>query len=86
MTEAARQHRMQLQVCHEKLMGRKSQGGHEQPGIAFCNLSAYAWCYECSHYVCDIHLNSRHEGHDTVIEFPDKSTKPGTKEFKMGGR
>ena len=70
-------HRAQLLLCHEKIAGRHHPGGHVKEGIQFCNLSAYAWCFDCDYYVCDIHLMSRHEGHNTVIEYPQQTARPG---------
>ena len=79
-------HRAQLHVCHQKIDAKhidRRAGSGQQRGFVlanqrFCDLSAYAWCYTCDMYICDIHLNSRHNGrHQTVIEFPHNTTRPG---------
>jgi hypothetical protein len=31
---------------------------------AYCDLAAHAWCFDCDHYVCDIHAEARHRTHD----------------------
>lgn len=30
---------------------------------AWCRLAAYAWCFDCEHFVCDIHYEARHSLH-----------------------
>ena len=79
---ARRDHKAQLLVCHQKIaarhMDRRSFRATDKFGLPgfvpgnqrFCDLAAYAWCYSCDMYVCDIHLNSRHRDHDHYVEFP----------------
>lgn len=70
-------HRAQLLVCHEQIAGRHSPGGHTQMHLQFCNLSAYAWCFDCNYYVCDIHYVSIHlDNHKAVIEYPKQTFRP----------
>ncbi len=76
-------HRAQLHLCHERIVGSRTAGGHEVTPRPWCNLSAWAWCYDCDHYVCDIHANARHEGHRLVVEFPDKAPRPGSRLFRV---
>lgn len=70
-------HRAQLLLCHEKIAGPPMPGGHTAPELQFCSLSAYAWCYDCDIYLCDIHYLSRHEGHAADIEYPKQTFTPG---------
>jgi hypothetical protein len=80
MDEERGRHRAQLLVCHEKIAGNTLTGARISNVKQFCDLSAYAWCFTCAYYVCDIHLNSRHNGkHDTLIEFPKQTVLPGRK-------
>jgi hypothetical protein len=81
-------HRAQLLICHERIMGRHLPGGHTKAGIQFCNLSAYAWCFDHNMYVCDIHLNARHTDTDcqTVIEFPKQTFTPGDMRSRLPSR
>lgn len=30
---------------------------------ARCLLPAHAWCFDCNHYVCEIHFTARHDSH-----------------------
>jgi hypothetical protein len=78
-----RTHRKQLLVCHQKIAGRHYPGGHTKEEAQFCDLSAYAWCFTCDLYVCDIHLASRHDSHDTKIEFPRQTFTPGLPQGRM---
>ena len=81
-------HRAQLLLCHEEIAGRHSPGGHTKMKLQFCNLSAYAWCFECDMYVCDIHLSSNHrDSHEFAIEYPKQTFRPGTNVvFRHGSR
>lgn len=69
-------HRAQLLVCHELIAG-PMENDRVRADDQFCSLSAYAWCFTCDKYVCDIHMRSRHEGHDTTIEYPRQTAQPG---------
>jgi hypothetical protein len=61
-----REHETQLRICHQVLTGsRNLRAGYAK---RFCDLEAYAWCFDCRYYVCDIHLASRHDLHDTQAE------------------
>ena len=52
--------------------------------LQFCNLSAYAWCFDCNMYVCDIHLAANHvDQHQTIVEFPKQTFTPGTTQVRM---
>lgn len=69
-------HRAQLLVCHELIAGPMENNrvrGEDQ----YCSLSAYAWCFDDNKYVCDIHLNSMHDGCNTAIEYPRQTFEPG---------
>ena len=68
-------HRAQLLVCHQQIaVGHQgpleSRADWEHSRKQFCELGAYAWCFDDDMYVCDIHLNSRHRDHDHYVEFP----------------
>lgn len=60
-------HPAQLRVCHEHIDPRPPSAAREQ-AFQFCSLSAYAWCFDCQYYVCDIHAVARHERHRTQPE------------------
>ena len=81
-----RGHKSQLLICHERILGNKRPRAYAAPVATHCNLAAYAWCYDCDYYVCDIHMVARHEGHDTVIEYPDKTFRPGSEFFLRSAR
>jgi hypothetical protein len=86
-TTEPRPHRAQLHLCHERIAaGSAVQGGAVKGRSAFCDLSAWAWCYDCDFYVCDIHAFARHEGHDYAIEFPDRAPRPGSRMFRRPSR
>ena len=70
-------HRAQLLLCHEKIAGPHSRGGHVEPKEQFCSLSAYAWCFDCDRYVCDIHLSNHRDTHNYVVEYPKQTFMPG---------
>jgi hypothetical protein len=71
-------HRAQLLLCHERIAGRRTPGGHTKMEMRFCELSAYAWCVDCDMYVCDIHLASNHrDSHEYLIEYPKQTFTPG---------
>ncbi len=65
----AHDHPAQLLVCHERIAGDKHvheirNGRAEQ----FCRLAAYAWCFDCGFYVCEIHMVANHDQHHTRVE------------------
>ena len=76
--ELSVEHASQLHICHEKIGQRKQRGGRlgeprtdAKPPIAewtWCNLPSAAWCFDDDHYVCEMHLLTRHDGHRTQIE------------------
>ena len=87
MTTEPRQHRAQLSVCHERIAaGAAISGGAVKGRSAFCDLGAWAWCYSCDFYVCDIHANARHEGHDLRVEFPAGRPMAGSRLFRRPTR
>ena len=64
-------HPAQLVICHQKIESPVRSHLRGQRAKQFCSLPGYAWCNECAFYVCDIHLVSRHDAHDAVVEYPD---------------
>ena len=76
-----RDHRAQLLVCHERI-AVGGQGAMDRPADwaraakQYCDLGAYAWCYECDRYVCRTHLYAKHERHDYEVEFPTLPRSP----------
>jgi len=70
-----RDHPAQLLVCHQKI-ARPHVIKYAEETYQFCSLSAYAWCFDCGYYVCDIHQSSRHVAHRTVVEYPHNAMTP----------
>ena len=82
-----RRHRAQLALCHERIAaGSAVSGGAVKGRSTFCDLSAWAWCWDCDFYVCDIHMMARHEGHDVTVEFPERTARPGSRLFPRPSR
>ena len=63
MTVEQRQHKAQLNICHELIAAPDFVATERQ----WCHLRPAAWCWDCDHYVCSIHLVSRHDMHDTSL-------------------
>lgn len=61
-----RAHPLAFSLCRQRI-GDPEQSRkrwYERARWAYCNLAAHAWCFDCDHYVCDIHFEARHVGHD----------------------
>jgi hypothetical protein len=59
-------HDAQLRVCHERI----GDDPHKKPKHArwaYCDLAAFAWCFDDSMYVCDIHYQANHQTHQTQV-------------------
>lgn len=69
-------HPAQLVICHERINNARRG--------AYCALAAYAWCYTCGYYVCDIHMQSRHYPCSTEIEHPGNSSAAMLKGLRPG--
>ena len=61
-------HPAQLLICHQRIAAdfRVHEGRRERVD-QFCSLEAFAWCFDCGFYVCDIHLAARHVAHRTQL-------------------
>lgn len=59
-------HDAQLRLCHERI-GDDPAAKPANARWAWCELAAHAWCFDCDHYVCDIHFEARHLGHRTQL-------------------
>lgn len=72
-----RPHEAQLLVCHERIAADAAVHETRDPqATQFCQLGAHAWCFDCGHYVCDIHTASRHEGHDLQTVEAEQAEAP----------
>jgi hypothetical protein len=68
-------HPAQLLVCHQRIAAPRGYVRRDQrPPGQFCNLPAFAWCFDCRMYVCDIHGEARHHLHETRIEHPENAS------------
>jgi hypothetical protein len=63
-------HAAQLRICHERIGGIDGKGNRlmeAHDNSRWCDLGAFAWCFDCDHYVCALHYRSRHETHRTQL-------------------
>jgi hypothetical protein len=70
-------HDAQLRICHERIgddptiePGHRFSDRTRQPKVAkwaWCDLPAFAWCFDESLYVCEIHYVANHELHRTQL-------------------
>lgn len=60
------QHPNDLLICHQKIAADiRVHEGRWVRSEQFCSLAAFAWCFDCDQYVCEIHLLARHDDHRT---------------------
>lgn len=67
-------HDAQLRICHEKigtvlerLPWWYRSRYPRQKSWRWCDLSAYAWCFDESMYVCEVHYQANHALHRTQL-------------------
>jgi hypothetical protein len=60
-------HDAQLRICHERI-GDDPAKKPVNAKWAWCDLPAFAWCFDCEYFVCEIHTMARHELHRTQVE------------------
>jgi hypothetical protein len=67
------QHDAQLRICHERI-GDNPAKKPRYARWAWCDLHAFAWCFDCERYICEIHYQANHQEHRTQLVTEETTT------------